>query len=135
MCKEIEMTVTSALTQANEYLEHHNSGYVDKIVMFYNITPYPSGGGYISWTLGSKYSARHQMMGAKNVRTCWTGNPPERYFLDTFLKDLIELRHRMIREVTRCRDSYDYLFDLEAYRATDEIDKRDVLFFESKPRG
>lgn len=67
------MTVKEALTEAWNTIKHRNSGYDDKIVLFYNITP----DDYIRWFLSSKYSARNQTIGRNSVRTCWYGGPPD----------------------------------------------------------
>ena len=123
-----KITVTEALTRVNEYLKQGNAGCSDKVVLFYRITPYANESGYINWILASKYSARNQMMGVKNVRTPWYGTPSSEHFLEDFLSVFVELRARMTREITHARGFYEDITILDGYRASDEVDKLDEIF-------
>ena len=119
-------TAKEALKEAWGYLQVVNAGHTDKVVMFYNISPYPdrdfkAGDGYINWFLSSSYSARNQILGKYNVRTCWFGSPPEKYFIDSVLKESVGLQERMAAQVYSLTNNYEYLVELDKHYATDEI--------------
>lgn len=120
------MTVEHALKEAHKTIEHANSGYDDKIVLFYYVTP----DNYLRWFLASKYSARHQLYETRPVRTCWNGNPAEQYFLEQILTQACELRNRMCAEVKNAiaRFDFDNYVDMESHQAIDEIKPTDKLF-------
>lgn len=122
-------TVEEALTAVWKILCHINMNMSDQIVLFYKITPYVKGtNGYISWFLSSKYSARNQTIGIPNIRTCWCGNPPDEHFIEQFRNSVVDLRRRMTNAIHE-KTEYDYYYDLEGYRATDEVNQLDAIFF------
>jgi hypothetical protein len=131
------MSVKAALTEAWKTIQHANCDYNDKITMFYRITPYNEGkdiindvyGGYISWKLASKYSARSQFYKPEPRGSCWHGSPPDKYFLETILRETIDLRTKMTASVTTAKLNNEYAMELDAYRSTDEVNKIDSIFF------
>jgi hypothetical protein len=132
------MSVKTALAEAWKTIQHANADYNDKIELFYRITPYDEGknkfndvyGGYISWKLASKYSARSQFYNPEPCGSCWHGSPPDKHFLETILKESVEVRHKMTNAVHLARGKNDYASELDAYRASDEVNEIDAIFFE-----
>lgn len=128
------MTVREALGHAWDMISLANSGYNDKIVLFYNVSPYKEcgktiGEGYIHWKLASKYSARSQFYNPEACGSCWHGNPPEKYFLDCITRECLELRMRMTEKVNSARIKNDYAVELDSMRASDEVDPLDSIFY------
>jgi len=118
-------TAKEALAKAWKYIQGVNAGHTDKVVMFYNISPYidrdfNSNDGYIHWFLSSSYCARNQILGRRNVRTCWIGQPPDQHFIDSVLKEAVNIRNQITDEIHNT-PKYNYLQELDSHYATDEI--------------
>ena len=131
-----QMTVKKALTEVWKTINYINAASVDKIVMFYKITPYVKGtDGYISWFLCSKYCARNQELKIPFIRTPWFGTPAEDHFVKQAKEECYKLKHRM-NEAIHFKPPYDYIDDLEGYRASDEVNEIDTVFMtEILPKG
>lgn len=97
---------------------------------FYKITPYiPETDGYIHYFLASKYSSRNQLLGIPSLRTTWIGIPPES-FEGNLRKEISDLRKRMSEAIHSTIIQNEHISELDAYRATDEINEWDKPFLQ-----